>query len=215
MRFQAVLFDFDGTLVDSEALHYQSWMQVLAPLGVSYTEQAFCHEFSGIPTLEAANILKQRHQLAPSAASLCDDKNAHFVAVVSEVAPTLMPFAQTVVEQSAKQMPIALVTGSSRAEAIPALVSHDLLPLFDVVICKDDVEQPKPHPEPYLQALAQLGVAASQAVAIEDSHTGLQSAKSAGLCAVAIPNSHSQVQDLSIADQQFNNLAAFYQWLRN
>ena len=63
MRFQAVLFDFDGTLVDSEALHYQSWMQVLAPLEISYSEQAFCHEFSGIPTLEAANILKQRHQL--------------------------------------------------------------------------------------------------------------------------------------------------------
>lgn len=63
MRFQAVLFDFDGTLVDSEALHYQSWMKVLAPYQITYTEHDFCDEFSGVPTLKAAHILKENTNL--------------------------------------------------------------------------------------------------------------------------------------------------------
>ncbi|PCK32094.1 HAD family hydrolase [Pseudoalteromonas piscicida] len=213
MRFQAVLFDFDGTLVDSEALHYQSWMEVLAPFHIDYTEHEFCDEFSGVPTLEAARILKQRHQLTSSPSALCEQKNQIFVASAASVFPRLMHFASEVVEQTAKQCPIALVTGSSRAEAIPVLKHYKLYALFSVIVCKDDVTKPKPHPEPYLQALNALEVAPHNAVAIEDTFTGLTSAKAAGLTALAVPNTHSKKQDLNIADQTFTDLESTYTWL--
>ncbi|ASD66093.1 HAD family hydrolase [Pseudoalteromonas piscicida] len=213
MRFQAVLFDFDGTLVDSEALHYQSWMKVLAPYQIDYTEHDFCDEFSGVPTLEAARILKERHQLASSARDLCDEKNVVFVSTAAEVLPRLMYFATQVVELTSKRCPIALVTGSSRAEALPVLRHYQLLELFSVIVCKDDVEQPKPHPEPYRKALAALDIAPHEAVAIEDTCTGLTSAKEAGLTAVVVPNMHSNKQDLSLADHSFTDLEAVFQWL--
>lgn len=213
MRYQAVLFDFDGTLVDSEALHYESWMTVLAQDNIHYTELEFCDEFSGVPTLKAAQTLKLRHQLQPSPQALCDHKNRIFVARAATVFPKLMPYAKQILELTAKQVPIALVTGSSKAEALPVLDHYQLLGLFSVIICKDDVTQPKPHPEPYNKALSALNIAPHQAVAIEDTYTGLTSAKEAGVTAVVVPNAHSSKQDFIHADHLFTDLEAVFKWL--
>ena len=64
MSLNAVLFDMDGTLVDSESMHFECWSQLLAPYNVSYNEVEFCQRFSGRPTLEAAIDIKNEHNLA-------------------------------------------------------------------------------------------------------------------------------------------------------
>ena len=72
MEKRALLIDFDGTLVDSEVVHYDSWQHVLSPFDIHYTEQAFCIEFAGVPTLQAATVIKKRHNLDVSAQWLCE-----------------------------------------------------------------------------------------------------------------------------------------------
>ena len=66
MSIEAVLFDMDGTLVDSESVHYICWSQLLAPFGVRYDEDDFCQRFSGRPTIDAAKEIKQTHNLSVS-----------------------------------------------------------------------------------------------------------------------------------------------------
>ncbi|BBN80831.1 haloacid dehalogenase [Pseudoalteromonas sp. A25] len=206
MSLRAILFDFDGTLVDSEALHFQSWMQVLAPWQVSYDELTFCDEFSGVPTLKAANILNQRHSLNTEPQLLAEHKNRLFIDVAATMSPKLMPYAKEVLHKACEQYIIALVTGSTRNEALPVLKHYELDGLFSCIVCKDDVLNPKPHPEPYNKALSLLGVKACEAVAIEDTHTGLSSATSAGLRTIVVPNHHSKQQNMSHASYNVDNL---------
>ncbi|MFC0118124.1 HAD family hydrolase [Pseudoalteromonas xiamenensis] len=211
MDIQAILFDFDGTLVDSEVLHYLSWVKVLAPFSIVYSESDFCDEFSGVPTLETAEILRLRHQLPLNAQTLTEQKNQHFVETSKTIPPTLMPNAKAILQESARDFRLALVTGSSRAEAIPVLQHYGLLELFEVVICKEDVENPKPSAEPYLKALKAMQLSAYEAVAMEDSATGLVSAKSAALYCVVIPHQHSEKQDFAQADHRASDLShAFF-----
>ncbi|MCF2907831.1 HAD family phosphatase [Pseudoalteromonas sp. DL2-H2.2] len=208
MSLKAILFDFDGTLADSEALHYHSWLRVLAPFGIEYSEQAFCDEFSGVPTLKTAQVLRERHQLSSDASTLCEEKNRLFVDTAATMQPRLMPYAREILEFAAQQGKLALVTGSTRAEAIPVLEHYKLAHFFDCIVTKDDVTQPKPHPEPYQQALCLLQLEPEQAIAIEDTTTGLTSGCEAGLRVMAIPNLHSAKQDFSRATWQVSSLHA-------
>ena len=194
MDIQALLFDFDGTLVNSEALHYQSWLKVLAPFNIHYTEERFCDEFSGVPTLNTAAILKERHTLKGLPSDLASEKNRLFVATAALLKPTLMPYAEEILQKASGHFKLALVTGSTRAEALPVLEYYNLKHFFEVIVCKDDVGKPKPDPEPYLQALSRLRTLATQAVAIEDTQTGLSSANSAQLTTIVVPNEHSKQQ---------------------
>lgn len=211
MDIKALLFDFDGTLVNSEALHYRSWLKVLAPFGVSYSESAFCDEFSGVPTLHSAAVLKARHNIKQSAASLADSKNRYFVDTAATSIPSLMPFAQEVLLLASKEFQLALVTGSTRAEALPVLRHYDLLKYFAVVVCKDDITRPKPHPEPYTHALSLIEKSPLQAVAIEDTYTGLCSACAAGVQTILVPNAHSKDQDATGASAIAQDLKVAWQ----
>ncbi|MCF2857872.1 HAD family phosphatase [Pseudoalteromonas sp. SMS1] len=211
MEIQALLFDFDGTLVDSETLHYLSWCEVLKPFQVFIDELTFCNEFSGVPTVKTGHILQQRYSLPETANVLAQKKNLQFIETAKSHKPILMPHARDVLARCATRFKLALVTGSTRAEAIPVLLHYDLLELFDSVVCKDDVQHPKPHAEPYLKALNDLNINAQQAIALEDSHTGLTSAVDAEVRTIVIPHQHSQQQDFSKATWLCANLEAAYE----
>ncbi|OCQ20421.1 haloacid dehalogenase [Pseudoalteromonas luteoviolacea] len=210
MGIQALLFDFDGTLVDSETLHYLSWCEVLKPLKVHIEEQTFCNEFSGVPTVKTGQILQQRYSLLKTAQALAEAKNLQFIETAKVHKPVLMPHARDVLSLCAQKFKLALVTGSTTAEAVPVLSYYGLLDLFDCVICKDDVAHPKPNPEPYLQAMQRLNISPDQAIALEDSHTGLLAAVEAGVKTIVIPHKHSKNQDFSRAAWLCDNLESAY-----
>ncbi|KKL16321.1 hypothetical protein LCGC14_2496740, partial [marine sediment metagenome] len=108
----------------------------------------------------------------------------------------------------------ALVTGSARLEALPILKGHGFYELFDCIITKDDVQNPKPAGDPYLLALSTLGIAAEQAIAVEDTHTGVTAASNAKVAVVAIPNKHTLEHDLSLAFSRMDNLQQLWQWVQ-
>ncbi|KZN59994.1 hypothetical protein N474_06255 [Pseudoalteromonas luteoviolacea CPMOR-2] len=210
MSIQALLFDFDGTLVDSETLHYLSWCEVLKPFQVFIDELTFCTEFSGVPTVKTGHILQQRYALSKAGSKLAQEKNLQFIETAKTHKPVLMPHARDVLSACAQKFKLALVTGSTIAEAMPVLSHYGLLELFDCVICKDDVEHPKPNPEPYQKAMQQLNVSAHQVIALEDSHTGLTSAVDAGIRTIVIPHQHSKDQDFLKATWICDSLESAY-----
>lgn len=203
----AVYFDLDGTLVDSEVLHAQCWNDVLATFNIHYDEDEFCRQFSGKPTVEAAKVIIQSHQLEISAIALATLKNNAFSNLAVKHLPRLLEGASQII-QTCKHLglKVALVTGSTKSEALPILLGYELYDLFDYIVTRDDVACPKPHPEPYLQAISALNEVAQNGVAIEDTHTGLSAANAAGLHTIVVPNKHSACQDITIADKQCDNL---------
>ncbi|WP_417668973.1 HAD family hydrolase [Pseudoalteromonas tetraodonis] len=216
MSIEAVLFDMDGTLVDSESVHYICWSQLLAPFGVRYDEDDFCQRFSGRPTIDAAKEIKQTHNLSVSSRYLADEKYRLFSKFVQTNLPPLMPYAADILFAVKEQgLKMALVTGSARHEAEPILKGLGFYDLFDTVVTKDDVTNPKPAGEPYLLALKNMQVAAKNAIAVEDTFTGVTAANNAALAVVAIANKHTEQHDFSKATQQMDNLEEFWQWLQS
>ncbi|MEL0633310.1 HAD family phosphatase [Pseudoalteromonas carrageenovora] len=216
MSLNAVLFDMDGTLVDSESMHFVCWSQLLKPYGVSYLENDFCQRFSGRPTLEAAIEIKQEHNLSVSAQFLADEKYRLFGEYVKSNLPPIMPFAeQTLKAVKRSGLKMALVTGSASAEAMPILKGLGFYELFDTVVTKDDVINPKPAGEPYLLALKNINEAAENAIAVEDTYTGVTAASNASLDVVAIANSHTRDHDFSQATYKMSDLGEFWQWVES
>lgn len=216
MPIEAVLFDMDGTLVDSESVHYNCWSQLLAPFGVCYEEDDFCQRFSGRPTIDAAKEIKQVHSLSVNSRYLADEKYRLFSEYVKTNLPPLMPYAENALLAVKEQgLKMALVTGSARHEAEPILKGLGFYDLFDTVVTKDDVINPKPAGDPYLLALKNMKVAAQSAIAVEDTFTGVTAANNAALTVVAIANKHTQEHDFSKAIQQMQSLEEFLQWLQS
>lgn len=216
MSLQAILFDMDGTLVDSESLHFACWNTLLEPFKVAFSEDEFCQRFSGRSTLEAATEIKNEYQLSVSAVSLADEKYRLFSEYVTTNLPPLMPFSEQTLQAVKKSgLKMALVTGSSKSEAMPILKGLGFYELFDTVVTKDDVINPKPAGDPYLLALKSINVDAENAIAVEDTFTGVTAANNANLSVVAIPNSHTKNHDFSKATKCMSNLDEFWQWVQS
>jgi HAD superfamily hydrolase (TIGR01509 family) len=141
-------------------------------------------------------------------------KNQQFVLTSEQVKPRLLAGVKAFLNAAKQRFTLVLVTGSTRNEAIPVLVHYELLDLFSATICKDDVINPKPDPEPYLKALELLSIKPHQAFALEDSATGLQSATAAGVKTIVIPHEYSKSQDHSKACFIANDISAAWQYIQ-
>ncbi len=189
MDLAAIIFDLDGVLIDSEALHNAAVAAALAAYGVILPPALF-EEFMGIP--DAVLLAHASHTyLAGSvpADRLLAEKQRFFLQTQDQVQP--IAGAVEFVRQVRRQVSaLALVTSSLRHNQEAAFARLGLAPYFDAVVTAEDVTHSKPHPEPYATAVARLGLPADQCLVLEDSLHGIASARAAGCCTLGLTTSY-------------------------
>lgn len=182
--WRAVLFDLDGVLVDSLPLHYQAYMDALAPLGVEITQSDFIRDSAGPASVTIPKLLKRPVDDA-ELHSLHAMKIAAFEARLAADPIPRLPLCGLVPVLSGT-VPLGLVTSASRPTVAAIDAQVQLLVHFDVVITGDDVNRGKPEPDPYLEAGRLLGVPAEHCLVFEDSPGGVASATRAGMSVVMV-----------------------------
>lgn len=182
----AVLWDMDGTVVDTEPYWMEAETELVAAHGGVWThEDGLLLVGSGL--WDSAAVLQGRG-VALDADAIVLHLTNHVRRLIEERGVPFRPGAQELLQELREAgVPTALVTMSIRsmAEDIADGIPFDA---FDLIVAGDEVEQPKPHPDPYLRAAHALGVDPRDCVAIEDSATGLASAVAAGTIAVSVPH---------------------------
>jgi beta-phosphoglucomutase len=172
-RYDALLFDFDGVLADTEHAHHSAWNTILKPFGIQFTWPEYLKECVGVADILVAERLKLVNP---------PDIVARKQQVFRETLERNPPFApQTLdlIPELASSCRVAVVSSSFRSEVLPPLERAGLLAYFETVICGNDVKNFKPAPDPYLLAVERLGV--HNPLVIEDSDSGVASGKAAGL----------------------------------
>jgi HAD superfamily hydrolase (TIGR01509 family) len=176
---KALIFDMDGTLVHSDPVHLQAFAEVLKPEGVAINEEIYRSTIIG-RTNEAIFASLLPHLPVEKHEAYADEKEATFRRMASDLKP-LEGLLELLDWAEARGIRIALVTNAPRLNADHMLEALELAGRFEVEITIEEVERGKPDPLPYLTALERLGLKAEEAVAFEDSPSGMRAAKAAGL----------------------------------
>lgn len=207
---KAIIFDCDGTLVDSEMLHYTAWIHALKRYNCTLDVEEYA-AYVGIPIDKACLFLAQKIGIN-CADELKKDKHAFFSSKIHEgVAPiegTLTFLHKLVKEQSRLQYKLAIASGASSEEIILYLRHLEIEHVFDVIVSgKDDLQDyndsegiNKPKPYIYIETAKRLGLNPIECIAIEDSHPGVMASHNAGCITVAIPTPFSIYHDFSKSD---------------
>lgn len=180
-NLKAVLFDFDGTLMDSEPIHYEAWRQVLEPLGVTVDHDVFLERFVGVEDREAVRQLAELQNPPRDFDELWATfprKQQIFRQIIASKPQVPPQTREAIAALKEAGYLLGVVTSSSSEEVIPLLERNGLSLYLDTAIFREDVVNKKPDPEPYLKALKSLNV--ETALVFEDSRSGIASAKAAG-----------------------------------
>jgi beta-phosphoglucomutase len=197
---QAVIFDFDGVICDSEGLHYQSLNTIFNRFGVDIPREVHWDKYLGYTDLE--NIEAVNHDYAMG----LDDDEIHkqilekkivFDELASKGSIVIEGVAEFISMLIRNKIRIAICSGALRSDIDLMLSGAAFKDAFEVIVTADDVKHGKPDPEGYLLSLDKLNrsgdsVKASQCVVIEDSHWGLEAAAAAGTNPIAVTNSYSR-----------------------
>jgi HAD superfamily hydrolase (TIGR01509 family) len=204
---RALLFDFDGLIVDTETPSLASWQAVyeehgrelpldrwatiIGTTGPGFDPLDYLEELHGSIDREAVKTRRQKHELR--------------LLEIEKLRPGILEYLEGAERRNLKT---AIVSSSSRKWVDRHLVRLERAEHFDEIVTADrDPERSKPRPTLYLEALERLGVAAEEAIAFEDSPNGVKAAKAAGIYTVAVPNGVTASLGLDAADLVLDSLA--------
>lgn len=183
---QALLWDNDGVLVDTEPLYFRATQEILAGAGVELDEAQYIEV--SLRRGESLFRLAEQYGTAPEdVAKLRDARNTRYAEMVASEVRVLDGVVECL-QALHGRLPMAIVTSSLREAFDSIHRDTGLMQYFEFALTTGDYKLHKPHPEPYLRAAERLGVAPELCVAVEDSERGLESAMRAGMRCLVIPN---------------------------
>ena len=199
IQAEAVIFDFDGVIVDTEPLHYAAFQQTLEPLGLHFSWQEYVETYIGFDDRDAF-----RHAFSSKGTilsqdelhSLIEQKTAFFKDVIGSGVSAYPGVLDLISHLHANKFPLAICSGALRVDIDPILAMLGISDYFDVIVTADDVAASKPDPECYrltfqrLQSAHKYSFTKDATLVIEDTPAGISSAKAAGLVVCAVTNSY-------------------------
>jgi HAD superfamily hydrolase (TIGR01509 family) len=184
---EAVLFDMDGLLLDTEVMYIEAMQQAARSLDREMALD-FCHSMVGVPERECSLMIEAYYGDGFS----IEEFRGRFYGLLRGLLEAGIPLKPGVVELldflADRGLPLAVATSSERRTAERHLAKAGILDRFTALATRNDVERPKPHPDIYLEAARRLGVAPERCLAFEDSNIGLEAAHASGAMAFMVPD---------------------------
>ena len=195
--FDAILFDNDGILVDTEPLFLQATQEILATVDVILMPEDY-HEISMRRGGTVFDLAEARGISRDEIRTLRAARGRRYSDLIDEGIRVLDGVVETLMRLHGL-LPMAIVTSSDRDHFDRIHRQTDLIQYFDFVVSQGDYTHHKPHPEPYLTAASRIGVSPDRCLAIEDAERGVRSATAAGMSCIVIPNELSKNGDFEDA----------------
>ena len=183
MEPRGLIFDCDGTLVDSMPLHWRAWDTVCQRHSIDFAEERF-YAMGGVPSKKILGMLKSEQGLDFDPAQVSREKEEAYLPLMREV-KLIEPVAEIARAHYGK-IPLGVATGGRTQFIRPLLEGLDVMDWFDALVTSDDVENPKPAPDTFLKAAALMGVPAEDCRAYEDTDLGMEAIRAAGMEAVDV-----------------------------
>lgn len=180
---EGLIFDLDGTLVDTMPLHFEAWKTMARNYGFEFTGEIF-YGYAGIPTKKIIMMLNEELNLSMDPLEAMNIKEDAFLSNLKMVNP-IEPVAELLYKNNGR-LPVSVGTGSRKHMAEKILNASGLAGYFSIVITADDVKNFKPHPETFLACAELMGVAPKVCQVFEDGDQGLTAARSGGMIATDI-----------------------------
>jgi beta-phosphoglucomutase family hydrolase len=180
---KALIFDCDGTLVDSMPWHFKAWHDTLQRYGILFSEQRF-YDLAGTPIKKIIALLAAEAGKKVNVDHVADEKEAYYYALIPKISPR--KHVLQVAKENIGKLPMAVASGSSRASVTKTLKYFKALSWFNTLVCAEDVVHHKPAPDIFLEAAKRLGVEPEKCRVYEDSPLGIEAAHCAGMEAIDV-----------------------------
>ena len=191
---RAVLWDMDGTLIDSMPYHVEAWTELLEPLGYHFAPEQLLKTFG----LRNEEIVRDHLKLDRPQAELqrlIEEKEERYRRLVSERGLALLPGARRWLDDlKAADWPQAIVSSAPRLNMAAVLQGTHLGDFMDTIVCAEDVERGKPYPDPFLLAAERLGIRPQRCIVVEDAPAGLEGARRAGMKTIGVLTTHEALE---------------------
>jgi HAD superfamily hydrolase (TIGR01509 family) len=207
IAIRAILFDLDGLMVDSEPHSLASWQAVLRTSDVTLSQEIINCMF-GRRLIDAARMLAKIYALGDSPEILAREKEEYQINHLAGQVRPMPGLGELLDEVDRRSLPKAVASSGVQRYVSAVLGEVGLTERFHTIVTGDEVESGKPAPDIFLAAARALSIAPQRCLVLEDASAGVQAAKAAEMRCVAIPNVHTQMLDLSLADWVLPSLIA-------
>jgi len=208
LRFEAIFFDMDGLLVNTEGIYLSATNEILSPLGLEISLNWYIQENlgKGLSNIEIASELARKKGVSEDIIAQLRPRRNRRYGEMLKTHVSVVDGVQDVLTALHGRFIMGIVTSSRKDHFDIIMEKTRLRAFFDFALTADDATELKPHPELYLKAVEKSEKTKERCLALEDSARGVTAAKAAGLICYAVPDTLTRVQDFSIADKVLDSI---------
>ncbi|MCM8824652.1 MAG: HAD family phosphatase [Candidatus Omnitrophica bacterium] len=215
MEIEAIIFDLDGVIFDSEILHKIAWEKVFATRGIFLDQQDY-EKGIGISDRDFLKILAEQKKVPEEIDTLISEKKRCLLEISYQA--KLIDGIENFIKELHRDFKLAVASNSDRDFVLNLIENAQIKSFFSAIMGFQDISKPKPDPEIYLKCARALGVAANQCVVIEDSPAGIKAAKSAGMKCIAfstnLEKDRLQEADLILEKPDVERVKRFFEFFK-
>ncbi len=178
MQPEGLIFDCDGTVVDTMPIHYAAWCSTTAKHGLEFPEDRF-YALGGVSPFEVLRMLSEEQGVEIDAEAVTFQKEARYMELIADAEE--IPEVMQIVREQHGKLPMAIASGGTH-ETVEGILQHcSIRHYFDAIVTSQDVENPKPAPDTFLEAARRIKVAPEKCRAYEDADMGIKAIIAAGM----------------------------------